>query len=153
MARSDRVDATTPRSLTHRVRLELVHEQGTVEMVSAELHYDARDPYAVRATFWSAEGPVVWDLARDLLDDGLGEPSGDGDVHVWPCVGNRGQAVVVIELGSPHGWVMLQVEAREVMRFLAGTHRLVEPGTESAHVDVDALVAALLAPTAEGQQG
>ncbi|MCW2818670.1 MAG: ssgB [Marmoricola sp.] len=154
MARSDRADATTPRSsLTHDLRLELVGELGSVDLVAAELHYDARDPWAVRATFWTDDGPVVWDLARDLLDDGMDQPSGDGDVHVWPCVGDRGQAVVVVELASPEGWVMLEAEAREVMRFLAATHRLVAPGEESDHVDVDAALAALLAPTDEGQQG
>ncbi|GAB3659785.1 hypothetical protein GCM10027596_17610 [Nocardioides korecus] len=159
MTRSDRVDATTPHSLTHQLRLELVDELGSVEMVPAELHYDARDPYAVRATFWAAGGPVVWDLGRDLLDDGLDQPSGDGDVHVWPSVGNRGGAVVVIELGSPEGWVMLQAEARSLMRFLVATQRLVPSGQESEHLDLDAVVAALLAPTAPwgptdaGQQG
>ena len=150
MTRSDRADATTPHSLTHQVRLELVDELGSVEMVAAELHYDARDPYAVRATFWAADGPVVWDLARDLLDDGLDSPTGDGDVHVWPSVGNRGEAVVVVELGSPEGWVMLQAAAREVMRFLVATHRMVPPGLESEHLDLDAVVAALLSPTATG---
>ena len=154
MARSDRADATTPHScLTHDLRLELVDELGSVDTVAAALHYDALDPYAVRATFWTTDGPVVWDLARDLLDEGMDQPTGDGDVHVWPCVGERGQAVVVVELGSPEGWVMLQAEAREVMRFLAVTHRLVAPGEESAHLDVDAALAAILAAADEGQQG
>lgn len=146
MARSDSVGATTPGSLTRSLRMELVGDLGDVEEVAAELRYDVRDPYAVRATFWSEGQAVAWDLSRDLLDGGCEEPTGDGDVHVWPSVGRDGRSVVVVELGSTEGWVMLQVDAREVIRFLAATHRLVLPGEESVHVDVDALIAAILTP-------
>ena len=53
--------------------------------VSAQLSYDHRDPYAVCVSFnaGSAER-IEWTFARDLLDQGLWRPTGDGDVRVWP---------------------------------------------------------------------
>ena len=47
------------------------------------------------ASFHLAGGPVRWTFGRDLLSGGLCEPTGDGDVHVWPCVNDQGYAVAL----------------------------------------------------------
>ena len=52
---------------------------------------------------------------------------------------------MTIELCSPDGESTLQVRAVDVAAFLAATARVVAFGTESAHLDVDALVAQILA--------
>lgn len=113
--------------------------------MTAQLEYRAEDPYAVHALFEvAAEAPVRWIFARDLLDEGLVHPVGDGDVHVSPCVDAFGRHTVQIELSSSDGMAVLEASAEDLLRFLEQCYRLVGPGLESLHVDVDAALARLL---------
>ena len=76
-------------------------------------------------------------FARDLLAAGLYEPTGDGDVHVWPCLDARGRAVTIIELSSPDGEALMQARSDEVCEFLSRTEAIVPRGTEAGLMDVD----------------
>jgi len=96
------------------------------------------------STLLGATGPVVWVFGRDLLLEGLGEPTGDGDVHVWPSLDGRGRAVVLVELCPPSGAALVQLRSAELARFVDRMVELVAPGNESDHLDVDAGIAALL---------
>ena len=91
------------------------------------------------------DASVTWSFARDLLAEGLYDPTGDGDVIVWPCLATDGKAVVVIELRSPHGMAMLQTPSRTVQRFVTDIFAAVPDGTESERIDVDEMVTHLLA--------
>jgi hypothetical protein len=88
-------------------------------------------------------GPVVWVFGRDLLVAGLGEPTGDGDVHVWPCLSACGEAVVIIELCSPAGESLLQFPTRAVQDFIVSSLKQVPLGREE--LDVDGWLEGLLA--------
>jgi hypothetical protein len=50
-------------------------------------------------------------------------------------------------LRSPHGDALLEASADELKRFLHATHRLVSPGTEHRHLDLEGAITALLADT------
>jgi hypothetical protein len=52
---------------------------------------------------------------------------------------------VHISLRTPHGGALLEASADELETFLAATWRLVPPGTEHRHIDLEDLLAALLA--------
>ncbi len=136
---------TAPATVTQPVRLELIDSTGAATPIEAELRYDAADPFAVTTVFMTGESEVSWTFGRDLLTDGLYEPSGDGDVHVWPCLDSHGHAVVIIELCSPDGEALVQARTGDLRRFVDQMSRLVEPGTESTLLDVDATIAAILA--------
>jgi hypothetical protein len=56
-----------------------------------------------------------------------------------------GEETVILELRSPDGESALQTRAVEVASFLEATSRVVPFGTESSYVDIDALVAGILA--------
>lgn len=120
--------------------------------VPVRLEFEQTDPYAVHMTFTTAPGREVrWVFARDLLLDGLLRPAGDGDVRIWPSPrgatsdgGSRD--VVLLELSSPSGQARFETSATTIAHFLDQTLALVPSGTESALVDVDAALAALLAP-------
>src|SRR5664280_3880046 len=73
--------------------------------VHAELRYRCDDPFAVQMRL-SIPGSqlVTWTVGRDLLSTGLAQPSGLGDVHIYPTGG-----CVVIELRT-------QAPTREVGR-------------------------------------
>jgi hypothetical protein len=139
---------TAPLTVTQPVTLELIDPTGGVTPIDAELHYDPRDPYAVTTVFMTGSSQVRWTFGRDLLTEGLYEPSGDGDVHVWPCLDSEGHAVVIIELCSPDGEALVQAKTNDLSVFVERMNKAVELGNESAHVDVDATIAAIFASEA-----
>lgn len=119
--------------------------ESAIEHLDGEFSYDPADPYAVTMKLEARSGSVTWTFARDLLAEGLYQPSGDGDVQVWPCLSNTGEAVVIVELCSPDGTALLQTASRAVQRFVTSVYESVPAGRESAHVRMDALVSQLLA--------
>jgi Streptomyces sporulation and cell division protein, SsgA len=139
---------TAPVTVTQPLRLDLIDTSGAAVPIEAELRYDATDPYAVTAVFMTGHSDVRWTFGRDLLAEGLYEPSGDGDVHVWPCLDSQGHAVVIIELCSPDGEALVQARTGDLRRFVDRMKSAVKPGTESEHIDVDATIIAILAAEA-----
>ncbi len=131
-------------TLTQRITAAVRSVEGLSLPVPADLSYSSADPYALTIAFLLGEGPVPWIFARDLLVGGLVEPTGDGDVHVWPCVNDEGDPVVTIELCSLDGDALVEVRAQDAAEFVRRTHALVAPGAETAHVDFDSMVSSLL---------
>ena len=139
------IASAAPLAVTRMLTLELLDADGAATPLEAELRYDAADPYAVIAGFRTQGTLVRWVFSRELLAQGLFEPSGDGDVHVWPCLDACGCAVVMVELSSPDGEAMLQAHSNDVSQFLRHTEQLVPLGDEGRHLDLDMVVARLLA--------
>lgn len=139
---------TASSRVTQSVTLDLIDASGAVTPMQAQLNYDPRDPYAVTAVFMTGAGDVSWTFGRDLLVEGVYEPAGDGDVHVWPCLDADGHAVVIIELCSPDGEALVQARTSDLTTFVERMTALVSPGTESALMDIDATIAAILAAEA-----
>jgi hypothetical protein len=135
---------TTPLAVTQPVTLDLIDASGASTPIEAELHYDPRDPYAVTTVFMTGHSQVRWTFGRELLSAGMYEPSGDGDVHVWPCLDADGHAVVIIELCSPDGEALVQARSGDLSSFVDRMHKAVSPGSESDHIDVDAAILAIL---------
>ncbi|HEY5201097.1 MAG TPA: SsgA family sporulation/cell division regulator [Acidothermaceae bacterium] len=100
--------------------------------VDAHLRYDARDPFAVSVSFDAGVNQIEWTFARDLLDKGLWEAVGDGDVKVWPRAG-----AVFLALCSPSGKAVLETRRPAIADFMARIERIVPVGRESEFVDVD----------------
>lgn len=137
------------RSLT----LELIDATGEASRLDGELEYSSIDPFAVVAVFRAGDNPIRWVFARDLLAEGLFAPVGDGDVHVWPCLSSRAEAVVLIELRSPQGEALVQATSREVSDFLHHTFELVPRGTEDMRLDLDGAVLQLLGSGVQSTEG
>ncbi len=138
----------TPTLVSQVLLLELIDPSGAVAPLETELTYDPADPLAVSATFVTVAGRVRWTFSRDLLIEGLVEPAGDGDVHVWPCVDNDGHNVVIIELCSPDGEALVQGRTGDITAFVERMTRSVAPGAEGQLLDVDGAIAAILAAEA-----
>lgn len=111
--------------------------------IAGMLSFDPADPFAVSLRMSYGEQQVEWTFGRDLLANGLYEPTGDGDVHVWPCLSPQGAAVVIIELSSPNGEILLQAPSRTVTLFLDEVQEASPAGTEA--MDIDGLIAQILA--------
>ena len=134
--------------VTQTVTLELIDATGAASPLETEFSYDPRDPFAVTATFLTVAGQVRWTFGRDLLIGGLYEPTGDGDVHVWPCLDNEAHSVVIIELCSPDGEALVQARSADMSTFVERMTAAVAPGAESAQLDVDGAIAAIFAAEA-----
>ena len=133
----------TAQAITEQMRLEFVDTEGLSTPLDAEFEYNPADPYAVSILFSDEPTPVRWTFARELLVEGFYEPTGDGDVHVWPCLNTEGAAVVILELSSPSGEVLVQVSSRALSAFIHQMVAMVPAGSEAQHVDLDAEIAQL----------
>ncbi len=130
--------------VTQDITMECVDAAGTVTTLDATLGYNPADPFAVTATFFTSTGDVVWTFARELLSQGLTDPAGVGDVHIWPCLDALGRATVIIELCSPDGELVAQTRTQDIYRFVSRTLAAVPAGAESKHMDVDQLIEQLI---------
>lgn len=130
-------EVTAQSIIIEPMRMEFVDDEGTSSLLDAEFEFNPADPYAVSILFKSEPAPVRWTFARDLLLEGFYEPTGDGDVHVWPCLNADGKAVVILELVSPSGEVLIQVGSRELSAFLQSMTAAVPTGAEEELVDFD----------------
>jgi hypothetical protein len=128
-----------------RTAVPFLSGEHATEHLDGEFSFDPADPYAVTMQLDARSGSVTWTFARDLLAEGLYHPSGDGDVQIWPCLSNAGEAVVIVELCSPDGTALLQTSSRAVQGFVAAIYEAVPVGCESSHVSIDALLSRLLA--------
>jgi len=131
-------------AITEAMQMEFVDNEGTATPLTASLEFSTADPYAVSILFHGEPTPVRWTFARDLLIEGFYEPTGDGDVHVWPCLSAEGNAVVILELNSPSGEVLIQVSSRAVSTFIQQMLTMVPQGAETDLVDFDTELTELL---------
>ena len=135
----------TSQGVSQPVLLSCVDPWGRAVEVSTTLGYRAEDPYAVSLVFHSAGGDVEWVVSRTLLLQGLASPCGDGDVRVYPSIDEEAHAVTILDFCSPDGRLVAQTDSLVLQSFLSHTFELVPVGAESQHLDLDVLVAALLA--------
>ncbi|GAA3210025.1 SsgA family sporulation/cell division regulator [Streptomyces sp. XM83C] len=126
------------------VEARLVAAAPRMPTIPAMLHYDRRDPFAVRMTFpapATLEGvEVCWTFARDLLAAGLEGPDGQGDVRVRPYGFDR----TVLEFHAPEGTAIVHVHSADLRRFLDATEVLVPAGLEHLQLDLDDGLAELM---------
>ncbi|MGR6974068.1 SsgA family sporulation/cell division regulator [Streptomyces cynarae] len=126
------------------VEARLVAAAPRMPSIPAVLHYDRRDPFAVRMTFpapATLEGvEVCWTFARELLAAGLEGPEGHGDVRVRPY----GYERTVLEFHAPEGTAVVHVHSDAIESFLRRTTELVPVGLEHLQVDLDHDLAELM---------
>jgi hypothetical protein len=125
--------------ITERLTAYLVIGRETGLDFTITASYDQRDPYAVRLTFPvnTPDGyPLTWVFGRQLIDEGLAGPTGDGDVHLWPC----GPDLVMLELRSAGGFAQIALAVRQLRSFLFLSYAEIPPGYESAYVEIDRLL-------------
>lgn len=137
---------TSTAAVTSVLTLELIDAEGTTTPLETEFSFDPADPLAVTAAFLTVAGRVEWTFGRDLLIGGLYEPTGDGDVHVWPCLDNDARSVVIIELCSPDGEALVQARAADMTSFVERMTAAVAPGEEL--IDVEGAIAQIFAEAA-----
>ena len=128
------------------ITLQLVGPQSWTE-VPALLCYDPSDPFAVRIAFGDqddvdGDGGIAWLVGRELLQEGLEHPTGDGDVRVWPA--HTASDVLFLHLRAPSGEALFELSRATVAAFLRHTEALVPTGSETSLMLLDQELATLL---------
>ncbi|MFE3073618.1 SsgA family sporulation/cell division regulator [Streptomyces sp. NPDC059247] len=112
-------------------------------MVPARLRYDPAAPWAVHLdNHINHTDPVTWIFARDLLIKGVDQQTGAADVVVHPDP--HGEHTYLV-LSAPGGSALLRARTQRIRTFTACTTRIVPPGTEDRHLDLDRLLRDILA--------
>jgi len=140
------------------ITLQLIGTRSWTE-IPAAFSYVVADPFAVRITFGEtgadadpAEPGVTWLVGRELLRSGLDRPAGDGDVRVWPVSATAD--VLFLHLRAPSGEALFELSRTALAAFLRETELLVPTGSETATLDLDEELTALLSnggPDATGR--
>lgn len=111
--------------------------------------YTVADPFAVTLAVWTRyDRWVEWLVARDLVVEGLEAGAGLGDIRLSPQV-VQGYDIVEIEICSPDGRAVLEVDRDLLRHFVETTTELVALGDESGWTDLDGELARLTADAAE----
>jgi hypothetical protein len=128
---------------TEAIHTELVALYDGTTPVRSRWSYRADQPFTVTAAFQTDRDRwVEWVFSRELLVEGLDDSAGVGDVRFRP-IEERGLRMLVIEIESPEGYALLELDHEAVAEFLDVTEELVPLGAEDDHFDVDALIAEL----------
>lgn len=126
---------TTPETVTHDM-FTVLH--GQPAPVVTRWTYSAADPFAVTLGVRVRRDRFVeWLVARDLVIDSLTGPAGCGDVRMSPQH-VQGYDIVEIEIRSPDGRAVLEVDRDLLAEFVDATLALVPAGAEAARMDLDA---------------
>lgn len=126
------------------VTLKCIDSLGRGHDLETVFSYSRDEPFAATITFMTPEGDLPWTFSRELLLQGLTDPTGQGDVHVCPSIDDHGRAVVIIELSSPDGHLVTQVRSDDLYEFVNETLSVVPEGEESHYLDLDATITQLL---------
>ena len=134
-----------PGPISTMLPLTLLSDSDIEVTVGARLSYSAADPFAVCMEMVTGPDDVVlWNFSRDLLSAGTRAAAGEGDIRISPHrVG--GVARIRLDLSTPSGQATLEASLAEVVEFLTASYELVPSGAESDFLDVDGLLARLLA--------
>lgn len=131
----------------------LVLPNGTILEIGASLKYSTEDPFAISIVFHTLGGDVSWVFARELISEGLERPAGQGDVKIWPDEPRDEAGIpccdeprrILMCLGGVEGDALLEFDATDLSSFLHETVKMVPWGMESAQIDLDIEIDALLA--------
>lgn len=137
--------------LVQETVLQLIADDEPGQLIPATFRYDQADPYAVSLVAAGPEGSVEWTFARDLLDQGMVEPTGVGDVHVWTGMTDDCHPALFIELLADDAEATVAVLPADVRIFLARSHEQVPPGSESAYCDIDAVISSIFSAVSNGR--
>ncbi|MEU3519928.1 SsgA family sporulation/cell division regulator [Streptomyces sp. NPDC006654] len=139
-------DRATGRGILLQIPIRLLFTALASSTLQGRLHYTTADPYAVTVDVMRGTKTVAtWVVARDLLDEGTRQPSGEGDFRVWPSWAPKGAGrSLFFSLDRPAGHATFEANLPVIRQWLDSTFEMVPAGSEGDLLDWDALEAGLL---------
>ncbi len=111
--------------------------------------YDTTDPFAVTLAIQTrGKRWVEWVMSRDLVLAGLSGPTGIGDVTLRPEA-TQDYDIVVVEIRSPDGRAVLEVDRELLAHFVDSTVEAVPVDSETSVIDMDAEIQKIIKSRAE----
>ncbi|WP_149204879.1 SsgA family sporulation/cell division regulator [Actinotalea subterranea] len=135
------------RDVREVVPMHLVLSDASVLPISAELSFEATDPYTVRVAFSGASATSTWLIGRELIAHGIladaTAPAGTGDVRIWR---DEDPAYLLMALSGVEGDALLAGPAEPFVDFVAATVALVPFGAEGPRMEdeISRLIVSLL---------
>lgn len=129
--------------VSHDLDMRMVLDNGSTAPMPCTFDYVLSDPFAVSATFRSANASVSWVFGRELLKAGLARAAGDGDIRLIPMRRSNGD-VLQFELTSPDGRAVIEGSHSQIANFLQMTYDLLPEGLEWTRLNLDHELARLL---------
>lgn len=118
--------------------MHLVLSDATVLPITAELMFEAADPYTVRIAFSGEHSTSTWLIGRELIGQGLladaAHPAGSGDVKIWR---DADPEYLLIALNGVEGDALLAGPAHPFKRFMEATIALVPFGAEGERMEAE----------------
>jgi Streptomyces sporulation and cell division protein, SsgA len=131
------------RPLAADLSARLLHRGSKSVAARIHLKYRSTDPYAVEMTIRVRDQkPITWMFGRELLDDGLRQQSGLGNVTITPCP-QAPTVLVHVKLRDDIGAADLEMRSEPVAEFLRLTYLQVPEGTEGLFVVIEDDVSAV----------
>ena len=101
------------------------------------LRYDSVDPYAITMTVHvRGQDEVTWLFSRELLDEGLRQTSGVGDVTISPCP-QAPSDLFHVTLRNDANRAVLELRVAPVAEFMRTTYGLVPSGSECSFLTIE----------------
>jgi hypothetical protein len=101
------------------------------------LRYDPADPYAIIMTVHvRGQDEVTWLFSRELLDEGLRQTSGVGDVSISPCP-QAPSDLFHVTLRNDANSAVLELRVAPVAEFIRTTYGLVPSGSEGGFLTIE----------------
>lgn len=112
-----------------------------VEQPATVWSWSTAEPYMVTIDFVSEGVPVRWEVSRELLQEALQATTarGLGDVRAWST-----SPGFYLLLGGPEGQAQVRFPRQSVRAFLADSLAVCPAGSETEHLRLDDVIAALL---------
>ncbi|MGW7448418.1 SsgA family sporulation/cell division regulator [Kitasatospora sp. NPDC054795] len=120
-----------------RVDARLVLGEHQSVDVPVHLAHRSDDPLAVALEFLGPAAEAgTWHFSRDLLWEGLHQPTGLGDVRIWPPCTCHARASLRVMLRNRADIALIGLPTRQVRRWLRReSFALVPQGTEHTRID------------------
>jgi hypothetical protein len=137
-------DDREDRPIATELSARLLQQGSKSAAARIHLQYRSTDAYAIEMTIrLRDQKAITWLFGRDLLDDGLRQESGLGDVRIAPCP-QAPTALLHVTLRDDICAVDLEMRSAPVAEFLRLTYLEVPHGTEGLFVLIEDDVSALV---------
>lgn len=112
----------------------------------ARFVYDKRHPFSVTLEFPQpdSDGVTRWVFARELLEQGLRHPAGEGDVRIWPSCRCSGRKDVRMLLRGSTDAVLVDVPHNPLQDWMEQTWEAVPSGEENVVIDWETVTRKML---------
>ncbi|MFG2440974.1 SsgA family sporulation/cell division regulator [Streptomyces sp. NPDC048508] len=108
--------------------------------VFATFRYKESDPFAVSIDFIFDGTVTSWKFARELIKEGLRQPSGQGDITIWTAANDAKSYSIYFRLHSTEGVTIMEGDFHSISQWLEQSYMIIPCGAESLSIDWEVIL-------------